>query len=161
MTNETMNRPASSKQLGYIRQLRAKTGLGGEPMPKGLTSVQASQMIGDLLSQQQTEPFVAASDLHHNRLNHSRLGLAMKECFRLWTGQGRDIWDSRRDGFVRNVVATYHLFTEIEERLKPEKREVTTGRREPGIGQGRGWPAPGHGPSLPSGDDACYRQSPP
>ena len=50
-------------------------------------------------------------------INEPRLGMAMKESFRLWTGYGRDIWEQRRKAFIEETIETYNLFTEIAEKV--------------------------------------------
>ena len=126
---ETKTRPASSKQLGYIRRLQEQMGLSPDGGPQGMNSLEASQMIGQLLEQRQsTEEFVSADTLPASNINQARLGMAMKECFRLWRGNRHDILEQRRKPFIKNVVATYNLFTEIAEILKG-KRQLEPARK--------------------------------
>lgn len=111
-------RPASSKQIGYIKRLQAEVGVRETGVPPDLTNWQASKMIGELLSQKKTSEFVPADQISKtDGVNHTRLGLAMKMCFRLWSKNGYDIWDTHREAFKKRVIATYNLFTEIAETM--------------------------------------------
>jgi hypothetical protein len=118
MTSEAQNRPASSRQIGYIRQLQERLGETSAGVPENLNSLEASQMIGELLAKQPAEAFTDAAEYRKVRLNQARLGLAMKECFRLYLRNGSDPWERSRKSFIKTVAATYHLFGEIEDRLK-------------------------------------------
>lgn len=98
-------KPASTKQIAYIERLRGET---GEPVPKissGTTSIEASKIIQKLVSRQNGD------------INEPRLGMAMKECFRHFTGLGKDLWNERRELFIEKTIETYNLFTEIHEKL--------------------------------------------
>jgi hypothetical protein len=53
-----------------------------------------------------------------HRVNDVRFGMATKECFRRWNQVGRDPFGDKRDGFVREVLDTYFLFTEVSKRLQ-------------------------------------------
>ena len=121
---ETKTRPASSKQLGYIRRLQEQMGLSPDGGPTGMNSLEASQMIGQLLEQRQnTGEFVSADTLPASNINQARLGMAMKECFRLWKSWGRNLHGDSHRPFIKEVVATYNLFTEIAE-IMEGKREL-------------------------------------
>lgn len=93
-------------------------------VPSELTNWQASRMIGELLSQKKTTGFVSADQVKVGGVNHTRLGLAMKMCFRLWSKNGYDIWDTHREAFKKRVIATYNLFTEIAEAMDQEPPAV-------------------------------------
>ncbi|KMY66205.1 hypothetical protein AAU61_17050 [Desulfocarbo indianensis] len=120
MTSQTHDRPASSQQIGYIRRLQAETGVVEGDLPQDLTNWQASCMIGELLAQKRNSEFVPGNRTNASRVNHVRLGLAMKVCFRLWTSRGHDVWHDNREAFKKRVVATYNLFTEIADSMERE-----------------------------------------
>lgn len=120
---DTKTRPASSKQLGYIRRLQEQMGLSPDGGPQGMNSLEASQMIGQLLEQRQTTgEFVSADTLPANNINQARLGMAMKECFRLWKSWGRNLHGDSHRPFIKEVVATYNLFTEIAEIMEGKRQ---------------------------------------
>lgn len=123
---ESMGRPATHRQLEYIQQLQKEAG-GQGPLPglhDGLSSFEASKLIADLISQKSPGGWPGEWGAEHfqqpgtARINQARLGLAMKECFRLWTGQGRDIWAEKRQPFIEATIKTYGLFSEIANRLQ-------------------------------------------
>jgi len=120
MTSQINSKPASSRQIGYLRKLQAEAGGADQAIPPDLNSWQASHMIAELISRKQDTEFQPADSLQPRTVNHIRLGLAMKMCFRLWTGRGHDVWDENRDAFKRRVIATYNLFTEIAETMDRE-----------------------------------------
>ena len=93
MTSQNMDRPASSRQLGYIRSLCGHLGEDVGDITQGLTSSQASHIIGELLRRARENEFVSADSIPANTINQARLGMAMKECFRIWTKTRHDIWD--------------------------------------------------------------------
>ncbi|MCF8118458.1 MAG: hypothetical protein K9K33_18815 [Desulfarculaceae bacterium] len=93
-----------------------------------MNSLEASQMIGQLLEQRQnTEEFVSADTLPASNINQARLGMAMKECFRLWKSWGRNLHGDSHRPFIKEVVATYNLFTEIAE-IMEGKRQLEPAR---------------------------------
>ena len=126
-----MNKPASGRQLEYIRQLQTEYGLEDQPQTasEGMTGFEASKIIADLISRK-TPVYSAAEGFPQPggiRINQARLGLAMKECFRLWTGQGRDIWTDKRQPFIEATIKTYALFSEIAERIRAGKYSAPGG----------------------------------
>jgi hypothetical protein len=104
----TAVKPASSKQLEYIRRLKEQNGEPGNDTDNNMSSYEASKIIGELIARQNGGL----------KINEARLGMAMKECFRLSTGLGRDIWNDKRKSFIELTIRTYNLFTEIAERLQ-------------------------------------------
>ena len=100
-----VSKPASSRQIGYIERLRAENDRTGPSIDTDITDLQMSQFMQRLTATQNGE------------VNQLWLSLAMKECFRLWTGLGRDVYSEHRESFVERAIETYQLFTEVAERL--------------------------------------------
>ena len=92
--------PAANRQIGYIERLRAEN-LGTGPAINSETS----KIIQRQMAAQNGE------------INEIWFSLAMKECFRLWTGLGRNIYGEHRDSFIERAIETYALFTTVAERL--------------------------------------------
>jgi len=106
----TASQKATARQLAYIKNLCVEV---GEPVPefeRNISSLEASQIIGDLIAKSQKGTFNGNDK--QLRINEPRLGMAIKECFRLYTGLGMDIWSEKKEYFVRKVLETYLLFTE-------------------------------------------------
>ena len=99
-------KPASARQLGYIEKLKAENGETEPAMNEELTRSEASKIIQGLISKQ------------NGNINEPRLGMAIKECFRVWNHYGRDVYDEKRERFIQEAIATYQLFTEIDERVR-------------------------------------------
>jgi hypothetical protein len=95
-------------------------GIKGEINTK-INSMQASRLIGDLVSD-----LNLVSDLRSQKIkiNEPRLGMAMKECFRLWKKNGWDIYKKHRKAFITDAVDAYRLFTEIAENLESDRKGV-------------------------------------
>lgn len=74
----------------------------------GLKGYEEPRKINEIIGRQTGE----------SNINNHRLEMAIKECFRLSTGLGRDIWNDKRKVFIEQTIRTYHLFTEIAERLQ-------------------------------------------
>jgi hypothetical protein len=80
--------------------------------------MEASRLIGDLVSGLNSE-----SDLKSKiKINEPRLGMAMKECFRLWKNNRWDIYKKHRKAFIADAVDAYRLFSEIAEKLEANRR---------------------------------------
>ena len=120
MSMQTIEKPASERQMAYINRLKMEIGENGPGIIEEISSAEASMIIGELIAKTQT--FNGTNG--RKKINEARLGMAMKECFRLWTGLGRDIWKERRETFIDEALNTYFLFTEIVERLD-ENFDVT------------------------------------
>ena len=43
--------------------------------------------------------------------------MAMKECFRIWRKDGRDIYQKYREDFITDAVDAYWLFSEIADKV--------------------------------------------
>ena len=96
-------KPAANRQIGYIDRLRAENSVTGPAIDN-----ETSKIIQRLVATQNGE------------INEIWLSLAMKECFRLWTGLGRDVYSEHRESFVERATETYHLFTEVAKRLNTQ-----------------------------------------
>jgi hypothetical protein len=112
MSTDAIPKPATSKQLAYIKRLQEEIGVGQE-LKDEINSAQASGIISELI----VEGLQNGTSNSPVKINEPRLGMAMKECFRLWTGLGRDIWDEKRKEFIEEAIHTYTLFSEIAEKL--------------------------------------------
>ena len=115
MSAQAMQRPASEKQLACIKSLSAEMGGQVPEVEKGMSNFEASQLISELIGKS-IKNGLANGGKHV--INEPRLGMAMKECFRLHTRLGRDIWRERKEWYIRSVIDTYNIFTEIEEKLQ-------------------------------------------
>ena len=109
---ETSPAPATNRQIDYIKRLQRKMGIKGGV--KKINSLKASRLIGDLVS--------ALNSGHDQRskIDEPRLGMAMRECFRLWKKNGWDIYKKHRKAFITDAVNTYWLFSEIAEKLETD-----------------------------------------
>ena len=105
---EINGKPASKRQLAYIRRLQMVVGEEESEMSVS----EASSLISELISRARQNGVVV-----QRQINEPRLGMAMKECFRQWTALGRNIHDERREAFIDYTIDTYNLFTEIAEKL--------------------------------------------
>lgn len=117
MSVQALEKPATDRQMVYIRRLQAE--LGSDTQDVGnVSAAKASMIIGDLVAEAQKRNGVNGQ----KKLNEARLGMAMKECYRAWVRGGWDIFrnDERKDRFVSEVIAIYNLFTEIVERVSAE-----------------------------------------
>ena len=117
MSTDAIPKPATSKQLAYIKRLQEEIGVDQE-LRDEIRSVQASEIISGLI----VKGLQNGTSHSPVKINEPRLGMAMKECFRVWTGLGRDIWDEKRKGFIEEAILTYNLFTEIADKLRQNGR---------------------------------------
>ena len=111
MSKQDLVKPASLRQMAYIRRLCTELGECEFELSEGMSSLDASRIISELIVKAGKNG--AANGLI--KVNEPRLGMAMKECFRLWTLHGKDIWKDKRSAFIKEVMSTYWLFTEIAE----------------------------------------------
>jgi len=111
MSEQDLVRPASVRQLAYIRRLCTELGECEIEDSERMSSSDASQVISELIVKAGKNG--GANGLI--KVNEPRLGMAMKECFRVWTFCGSDIWGKNRGDFIKEVLSTYWLFTEIAE----------------------------------------------
>ena len=51
-------------------------------------------------------------------INEARLGMAMKECFKVWLRCGLDIHREKIKAFIRETIETYYLFSKIADMVK-------------------------------------------
>ena len=114
MEKQILVKPASVKQLAYIKRLSRDMGLREVQVSEKMSSSDASRIISELIAK-------AGKNGAANgkiKVNEPRLGMAMKECFRLWTRLGRDVWGQGRAAFILEAISTYELFTQIAEQVE-------------------------------------------
>jgi hypothetical protein len=111
----TSSAPGTNRMIEHIKGLQRKMGIKGENN-KQLNNMEASRLISDLVSGLNSGP-----DLR-SQINEPRLGLAMKECFRLWKNNGWDIYKKHRKAFITDAVDAYRLFSEIAQKLEANRR---------------------------------------
>ena len=114
MSEQELVKPASVKQLAYIKRLSWEMGEREVEICEEMSSSDASRVISELIAKAGKNGAVNGLI----KINEPRLGMTMKECFRYWTSLGRDILGDRRNAFAREVISTYELFTEIAEQLE-------------------------------------------
>jgi len=114
MSEQDSVKPASLRQMAYIRRLSTELGECEIEVSEGMSSLDASRIISELIVK------VGKSGATNGRIkvNEPRLGMTMKECFRYWTSLGRDVLGDRRSAFILEVIGTYELFTEIAENVE-------------------------------------------
>ena len=110
MENE---RKATPRQLAYIRQLMRKNRDENVELDESLNFQEASKMIEDLMGVS-----LRNSKVQGAKINEPRLGMAMKECYKMWRKCGRDVFEEHRERFKQDVIRTYQLFTEIAQELE-------------------------------------------
>jgi hypothetical protein len=104
---------ATKAQIEYIKMLQRRIGIKRE-INEQINSLEASRLIGDLVS-------ALNSDQNHaSKIDETRLGIAMTECFRLWKKNGWDIYKKHRKAFIYDAVDAYWLFSEIAEKLEAD-----------------------------------------
>lgn len=111
-------KPASEKQLEYIKDLLGKQSINQGSLPANLNSYEASQIIANLISKRQNTKSSPNKAHRKRRINEARLGMAIKGVFRNWGNMGRVPWDDKREVFIEQVLEAYDLFTEINMRLR-------------------------------------------
>ena len=115
-TETVMEPPASDRQMAYIKRLQVEFGKPEVTFQEGLSRVEASRLIENLLGKNAHKGRPTAK----TKINEPRLGMAMKMCFQYSVSLGQDIWEFRRPLFINTVIKTYHLFTEIAEKLETD-----------------------------------------
>ena len=123
MASNNQEKTATARQVGYIKVLQRDLGVTDLRLSRNLSVKEASGIIDALLGK------MSDSDKNNNvvesvKINEPRLGMAMKECFRIWRKYSRDIYEERRDLFKQEVLKTYCLFTEIAEMAEQLKKPV-------------------------------------
>ena len=106
-------RNATPKQLAYIRRLRQEQGLECQETSRDLGFQEASTIIEELI--QATRNNGSTKPV---KVNEPRLGMAMKECFRIWKHSHWDIYQRHWEAFKEDVIRTYQLFTEVAQTLE-------------------------------------------
>jgi hypothetical protein len=114
MPTQAVSKPATSRQLAYIKRLHSELGMERPDTNADMSASEASSLISELIPKARTNGALSGLIRNH-KVNEARLGMAMKECFRLYTRIGGDIWEERRAQYIRRVNETYELFTEIGE----------------------------------------------
>ena len=118
MSTQVVNKAASDRQLSYIQRLQMEIGENRLETGQEMDSVEASKVIGELIAKTQRNNGLNA------KVNEPRLGMAMKECFKYWNSMGRDVLKERKETFIKEVIDTYQLFTEIVQRVEKGKSEA-------------------------------------
>jgi hypothetical protein len=118
-------KPASKRQLAYIRRLQTVMGETEPEITEEMSVSEASAVISGLVSKARQNGVIL-----QRQINEPRLGMAMKECFRLTARYGWDIDGQYRKYFIEKVIRTYHLFTEIAETLESETKAATQAQPE-------------------------------
>jgi len=111
-----MERKATEKQMAYIQHLRKRQGEESMEIDGDLRFEEASQIISDLMG-------IPLKNTHRSKINEARLGMAMKECYKLWRRNGWQILTEHRQRFKEDVTKTYQLFTEIAQELGRQSQE--------------------------------------
>jgi len=116
MSTQAINKPATNKQLAYIQRLQKEIGTDGPEIKDKISRYEASKIISDLIAKACKNGTHNSQD-RNTRINEPRLGMAMKECFKVWKNSNWDIYDKQREAFIKDAIRTYNLFTEITMRL--------------------------------------------
>lgn len=116
MSEQTKNKPATAKQIAYIKRLQKEIGSEEKAIKGKISSFDASEIIGKLIVKVHQRG-VRNSGTKKIQINEPRLGMAMKECFKVRINHGWDIYNRHREDFIDEVISTYDLFTEIAEKL--------------------------------------------
>jgi len=116
MSTQAINKPATNKQLAYIHRLQKEIGQNGPEIKDKISRYEASKIISELIAKAYKNGTYNSQD-RNIRINEPRLGMAMKECFKVWKKNGWDIYDKHREDFIKDAINTYNLFTEIARRL--------------------------------------------
>ncbi len=114
MSSQTLVKPASVRQLAYIRRLCTEMGESEPEISQKMNSPEASRVISGLIVKARQNGVEGVQV----KINEPRLGMATKECFRLWNALGRDVLGDRRSAFIREAINTYELFTEVAEKVE-------------------------------------------
>ena len=117
MSTEAIQKRPSARQLAYIKRLKLELGEEQTGPDDQMSSADASQVISKLITKAQKNGITHIKS-KSMRINEPRLGMAMKECFRLYSSLGRDIWERQREAFIERSIETYELFTEIAEKME-------------------------------------------
>ncbi len=86
---------------------------------KEISSLEASRLIKGLIAKD-----IKNGNGKSKRINEPRLGMAMKECFRVWKESGWNIYTTHRELFVKDAINTYKLFSEIAEKIQNSARNT-------------------------------------
>jgi len=114
MKSEEKARPATGRQLAYIKRLQVEIGENQSELKNEISSVEASKMIKGLIDRANGN---GKPNRNGKKINEPRLGMAMKESFRVWKQSGWNIYTTHRELFIKDTINTYKLFSEIAERV--------------------------------------------
>jgi hypothetical protein len=120
MQQQAINK-ASSKQIAFIKRLKAELGENQPEISYEIGRFEASKLIKGLIAKAGNNS--VANGLVR-KINEPRLGMAMKECFRVWKKSGWNIYKTHRELFIKDAINTYNLFTEIAERIEQNARGI-------------------------------------
>ena len=76
-------RKATQRQLAYIQQLKKNQGMESLELEEELSFQEASKMIEDLMGIRRKN-----GQGQTVKINEPRLGMTMKECYRIWRSHG-------------------------------------------------------------------------
>ena len=122
---ETETKMATPRQLAFIERLNADTGVTSQKPMEGLTVVEASELIAELL--QKANPGQSGKESYEGRKSiaspmrkndfgsAARLGMAFKCVYRNWVTSGENVFKNKKQ-FIKNVLDTYNLINEIAEK---------------------------------------------
>jgi len=118
-------RMATPKQLAYIQRLSETSGTALEKPIGELTTMEASELIADLLQkansgQSGKESYegrkAISSPMRKNDFGSgARLGMAFKCVYRNWVSSGENVFKNKKH-FIKNVLDTYNLINKIAEK---------------------------------------------
>ncbi|MBM4322622.1 MAG: hypothetical protein FJ115_03595 [Deltaproteobacteria bacterium] len=110
-------RKATPKQLAYIQQLRKKQGKESLEIDEELSSLEASEIIKELM-----ESIPTNRQSKSIKLNEARLGMAFKCVYRNWVSSGENVFKNK-SAFIKNVLDTYTLVNEIAQKLSAQTED--------------------------------------
>jgi hypothetical protein len=125
MSTQAINKPATNKQLAYIKRLQKEISTDEPEIKDKISRYEASKIISDLIAKACKNGTHKSQD-KNIRINEPRLGMAMKECFKVWKNSNWDIYDKHREAFIKDAIRTYNLFTEITMRLVQNAEKKTS-----------------------------------
>lgn len=112
MSSATEIRPASERQLSYLRNLRAELGYSKPVMEGAISSSNAFQKIDELLSRAKRSAEFKEKQPGGVDQNEVRLGMVLKEVYRINKAFGRDVLGRHRTKFMEEAIETYELFSQ-------------------------------------------------
>ena len=107
METDATQKSATPRQLAYIQSLQKENGIEKPEAKNELSRSEASGIIKALIVQTRQN---GASN-GQVKINEPKLGMAMKESFRLWTGYGSDIWKEKPIEFSSVKTPIHYKFS--------------------------------------------------